>query len=228
VGVIVPDLARSRQEQWDLLREFVATYAERQPIGRIAVVGNAPLEPSAERAAAIDASDLVVRANSLVLDEPGAEPTLGTRCHVVILSHATWVTPWVFRDYRKRAYLIPQAGSPLYYKVYPAVSFWPADLGAIPIPNAVVKQRLVDVLDPEHKPGTLTPTSGMLGLFMMHEMFPDADLIATGFSLLDGGNPSAWSHHTGRRTTVNRFHDLDREGALLRSWIDEGSARFLP
>lgn len=225
--MLVPELARSRQEQWDLLREFVTAYAGQPPIRKITVVGNAPLEPSADRAAEIDSSDLVVRANSFVLDEPGGEPTLGTKCHVVILSHATWATPWVFRDYRRRAYLIPQAGFPLYYKVFPAAASWPADLGAIPIPNAVVKQRLADVLDPDHQAGRLTPTSGLLGLFMMHEMFPHATLIATGFSILDGGNPTAWSHHAGRRTPVNRFHDLDREGALLRSWIDDGSARFL-
>ncbi len=221
------EIAGSEQQQWDHLREFIASYAERRPVRKVAVVGNAPLQPSADRAAEIDASDLVFRANSLVLDEPTDEPTVGTACHVVLLSHATRNTRWVFRDYRRRAYLAPQAGAPLYFTVGPVVSFWPADLGSIPIPNAVVKKRLVDLLDPDHVPGRLTPTTGLMGLYLAHEMFPDADLVAAGFSFLDGHSQTEWRHHSGGVTAVHKYHDLALEGALMRSWIDDGSLRFL-
>jgi len=217
-----------RAELWHLLGDYLAAYAERRPVRKVAVIGNAPLAPHPTRAAEIDSSDLVIRANSLVLDDPGDPPCLGTRCHAVILSHATRITPWVFRDYRRRAYLVPQAGAPRYYKVNPAVSFWPKDLGAVPIPNAVVKKPLVDLLDPGHVPGELTPTSGLLGLYLAHELFPGTELVATGFSFLDGASQESWAHHAGGATAVNRYHDLAREGALLRGWIDDGSLRFLP
>ena len=224
--MLAAELDGSRTELWDLLRAFIACYAERQPIAKIAVLGNAPLQPDAGRAADIDTSDLVIRANSFVLDGPGDEPCVGTRCHVVIVSHATAITPDVFRNYRSRAYLVPQAGFPLYYKVNPALSSWPADLGALPIPNAIVKKPLVDLLDPDHQPGRLTPTTGLMALYLAHEMFPDAELLATGFSFLDGRAQQSWAHHSGGTTDVNRYHDLAREGALLRSWIDDGTARF--
>jgi hypothetical protein len=227
-AVFAAEFDAARDELWGLLGEYLASYADHRPVRKIAVVGNAPLAPDAGRAAEIDASDLVIRANSLALDEPGAPPCVGTKCHALILSHATRTTPWVFHDYRNRAYLVPQAGAPRYYKVNPALSFWPHDLGAIPIPNAVVKKRLVDLLDPEHVPGQLTPTSGLMGLYLAHELFPEADMVATGFSFLDGAEQASWAHHSGGETPVNQFHDLAREGALLRSWIDDGSMRFLP
>jgi hypothetical protein len=226
--VFAAQFEQARDELWDLLGAFLASYAERQPVGKVAVVGNAPLAPDPARAAEIDSSDLVIRANSMALDEPGDPPCLGTRCHAVILSHATRNTPWVFRDYRRRAYLAPQAGAVRYYKIGPAVSFWPNDLGVIPIPNGVVKKRLVDLMDPDHVPGELTPTTGLMGLYLAHELFPDADMVATGFSFLDGGEQESWQHHSGGETAVNRFHDLALEGALLRSWIADGSTRFLP
>jgi hypothetical protein len=228
--VLRDELAGSRQEQWGDLRDFLASYAVRQPIRQVAVVGNAPLGPDADRAAAIDASDLVLRANSLMLDEPGDPPTLGTACHVVVLSHATRITPWVFRDYRRRAYLVPQMGFPLFRVVRGAPAFWPADLGALPIPNATVKRQLVDRLDPDHEPGRLTPTSGTTAVFLARELFPAADLVATGFSYFsnpDKDQPGEWAHHSGGTTAVNKNHDLALEGTLLRSWIADGSLRQL-
>ena len=50
------ELAESRQEQWDLLREYVEAYAVHRPVRSVAVVGNAPLAPDPERAAAIDSA----------------------------------------------------------------------------------------------------------------------------------------------------------------------------
>jgi hypothetical protein len=224
--VFADELVRSRQEQWNSLRDFIASYAAQQPIRQVAVVGNAPLEPDPERAAELDASDLVIRANSLMLDDPGQPPCLGSTCHVVVLSHATRITPWVFQDYRRRAYLVPQMGFPLYYKVNPAPDFWPPDLGALPLPNAVVKKRLVDLLDPDHVPAQLTPTSGTSALYLAHEMFADARMVATGFSFVRDHGQSEWSHHSGGSTAVHRLHDLGLESALVRSWIDDGSVQF--
>jgi hypothetical protein len=225
--MLAAEFAQSRDELWGLLRDYLAAYAARRPIRKVTVIGNAPLLPDPGRVAEIDSSDLVIRMNELVLDEPGEPPCVGTACHAVILSHATTNTRWVFRNYRNRAYLVPQAGFPRYFQVVGAVRFSPADLGAVPLPNAIIKKRLVNLLDPDHEPGRLIPTSGLMGLYLAHELFPEADLIATGFSFLDGAPQQSWQHHAGSRTEVHQFHDLAREAALLRSWIDDGSMRFL-
>jgi hypothetical protein len=221
------DLDAARAELWTLLRDYLTAYAGRQPVRKVAMVGNAPLAPDAARAAEIDSCDLVIRANSMVLDEPGDPPCVGRACHAVILSHATATTSWVFRNYRDRAYVVPQAGLPRNPRPIPAVPFWPADLGAMPLPNAIVKQRLADELDPAHVPGELTPTTGMIGVYLAHELFPGSEVIVTGLSFLDGAPREKWEHHAGSSTEINRWHDLALEGRLLRRWIDDGSVRFL-
>jgi hypothetical protein len=226
-------LEEARDELWDLIRDYMASYAAERPIRQVAVVGNAPLAPDPERARRIDACQLVIRANSMMLDDPSGPGTVGTACHVVVLSRGTAVTPFVFRDYRRRAYLVPQAGFVQYHPgdtvgLLLQTSFWPADLGAMPLPNSVVKARVNRALDPGHRPGSLIPTTGMMALFMAHEMFPHAELIAAGFSFLDDTEQKYWSHHSGGRTKVNWQHRLDLEAALLRSWIADGSVTHLP
>jgi hypothetical protein len=226
--VLTAELAASRQTQWDQLRDYVHTYAEQRPIRKVAVIGNAPLGPDAARVAEIDSSDLVIRVNSMALDDPGAPQCVGTRCHVMVLSRYAPVTPWMFQNYRQRAYLIPQAGYGLRYILHPQPSFWPSDLGTLPIPNAPVITRLLEQLDPDHVPNELIPTSGMIACFLSHEMIPEADLLATGFSFLDGVQQEAWTYQSGGGSPVIAAHRLDLEAALLRSWVDDGSLRVLP
>ncbi len=222
------DLASSQRAQWDLLRDYVVSYAERQPVRKVTVVGNAPLEPDPDRVAEIDGSDVVIRINSLALDEPGGPPCVGTRCHVAVMSRYARVTPWSFRDYKRRAYLIPQAGFGKRYNLLPQPNFWPADLGTLPIPNAPVVAELMGLLDPAHKPNRLFPTSGTLACYLAHEMFPDADLVATGLSFLDGLPQPAWNYQSGGGSAVIPAHHLDLEAALLKSWIADGSLRVHP
>jgi hypothetical protein len=230
--VLRADLERTRDAQWDQLRSYLLAYAARQPVERVAVVGNAPLRPDAGRAATIDAADLVIRVNAFVLDGPGSAPTVGTACHVVLLSRATTITPWTLRDHRERAYLVPQAGFVQYRPgdetgLLLHAGFWPPDLGAMPLPNAVVKVRVVRALDPAARPGSLIPTTGTTALFLAHEMFPGADLVGAGFSFLDDEEQQSWSHHSGGHTKVNWQHRLDLEATLLRSWIADGTLRHL-
>lgn len=221
-------LEASQQVQWDLLREYVCSYAERRPIGKVAVIGNAPLEPDPARVAEIDSSDLVIRVNSMALDDPGAPECVGTRCHVLVLSRYAPVTPWMFQNYRRRAYLIPQAGYGLRYILHPQPYFWPPDLGTLPIPNVPVITGLLDQLDPDRVPNQLIPTSGTIACFLGHEVFPAADLLAIGFSFLDGLQQQAWRYQSGGGSPVIAAHRLDLEAALLRSWADDGSLRVIP
>jgi hypothetical protein len=222
------ELAASQQAQWDLLGEYVASYAEQQPVRKVVVVGNAPLEPDPTRVEEIDSADLVIRINSMAMDDPGAPPCVGTRCHVVVVSRYAPVTPWMFQDYRRRAYLIPQAGYGLRYILHPQPYLWPSDLGTVPIPNAPVITRLLERLDPDHVPNELIPTSGTISCFLAHELFPEADMLAVGFSFLDGRQQEAWRYQSGGSSPVIPTHRLDLEATLLRTWIDDGSMRVLP
>ena len=104
--------------------------------------------------------------------------------------------------------------------------FWPKDLGAMPCRTLSSRRashgRWIPFtgLDPH-------PTTGMMAMFMAHEMFPDADLLVTGFSFLDDSEqthgpttPAAAPRSTGSTGWI--------WAALLRSWIDDGSAHYLP
>ena len=217
----------SDQRMWDQLGAYMTAYARSHPVRKVGVVGNAPLGPSDERADDLDSCDLVIRANSLVLDRPGEPRALGSTCHVVLLSRSTRITPWVFQDYRNRAYLLMQAGFTVFTWLRDTAAHWPADLGAMPVPNGVVTKRLADRLWTDREPKSLIPTTGTTGLFLAHELFPDAELVATGFSFIDNREQSEWGHHAGGVTAVNELHRLDLEGALLESWVQDGSMKLL-
>lgn len=220
-------IENSYTEMWELLGAYMRSYAASQPVRKVGVVGNAPLEPNEERAAELDSCDLVIRSNSLVLDEPGTPPILGSTCHVVLLSRSTRFTPWVFQDYRKRAYLLMQAGFTNFRRIRDTAAHWPADLGAMPVPNAVVTSRLADWLWPDREPLSLIPTTGTTALFLAHELFPEAELVATGFSFIEDREQVEWGHHAGGTTRVNDLHRLDLEAELLRGWIDDDSMRLM-
>jgi hypothetical protein len=218
----------SERQHWSHLADLLTAYAERAPICRVAVVGNAPLEPSDKRADAVDSADLVIRCNSFVLDTAGdARPFTGSRVHVVLLNKSTRITPCVFQEYRRRAYLLPQGGYTAFHAVRPTPPHWPADLGAWPLSNQFFVRRLNDLLQPEREPGSLIPTTGMMGLFLAHECFPGADLTATGFSFLANRDQTEWDHHVGGTVPIHGAHRIDLEGALLESWIADGSLKFL-
>ena len=72
VAVPVLDLAATERAKWDLLRDYASSDAEHQPVRKVTVVGNAPVHPDPARVEDIESSDLVIRVNSLALDEPVA------------------------------------------------------------------------------------------------------------------------------------------------------------
>ncbi len=211
----------------DELRGLMVAYADSPHVARVAAVGNAPLAADDARAREIDSAELVLRANSFVLDTPTDAPCLGTKTHVVLLSRNTSITPWVFRDYRRRLYLIMQGGFSTFHRLRGLPDHWPADLGAMPMPNRWVMSRLSDLLLPGREPGSLIPTTGMTAVYLARTLFREAEIIATGFSFLTDRDQTSWRHHFGSTAPVDTRHRIDLEGALLESWIDEGSVRFL-
>ncbi len=209
------------------MKEWLESYASHRPVRRVTVIGNAPLEPSTERRDLIDASDLVFRCNSFVLDEPGDEPCLGTKTDVVVAAYVTRVTPWFFQDYRSRAYLRIDVGNTR-RDLPPDPLTWPDDLGYWPIPNRLFGLPLKRSLRPETDGVGAVPTTGTTAAYVAHELFPGAEITLVGFSFLHDRTQTAWRHHWGTENPVHKAHLLDREGALLQSWVDDGSAVYLP
>ena len=208
----------------ELLTQFLETYARHRPVRRVAVVGNAPLEPDAARAEQIDSADLVIRCNSFVLDKPGGEPRLGRRVDVVVLARVTRPTVDVFDEYWRRAYLVVDAGNSRTARPPRHLPTWPADLGCIPIPNSTLGLPLKSLLAPERDGYGVVPTTGTIAAYLGHELFPDAALTLAGYSFVDQPQQEEWQHQYGTVVPVHSTHWLDRESALLQSWIDAGRA----
>ncbi|WP_460604514.1 hypothetical protein [Jatrophihabitans fulvus] len=213
----------------DLLRPYLESYAAALPVRTVAVVGNAPLPPDPERAALIDSADLVLRCNSFVLDRPGEPPVVGTRTNVCVLAHVTNITPDVFRNYRDRAYLVPQVGHSfrLGGPRAPALMMsWPPDLGSMPVPNDMLGLPVIQEMkrDGERRPAV--PTTGTLAAAVARRVFPEARLIATGFSFVDNPHQATWSHRYGTVVPVHVAHLLDREGALMSQWVRESGGEL--
>jgi len=208
------------------LFELMSAYARRSPVSSVAVVGNAPLPPDPDRAAAIDAADLVIRMNSFVMDVPGGAPCQGSRVDVVVWNRITRATEFVFSDYRNRLYVLVEPmrlhGNP---EMWP--SSWPEDLGFVPVPNRGVTTSLNELLGVPWRAERLAPTTGTLASYLAVTLFPDADVLLTGLSYVDDPAQTRWQHQWGDECPVGPEHRIAQEGELIRSWIAEGRARFM-
>ncbi|MFT4085067.1 MAG: hypothetical protein QM638_21005 [Nocardioides sp.] len=215
----------------DPVGELLTAYAA-GPVRRVAVVGNAPLAPSAARADEIDAADLVLRCNSFVLDRPGEPRCQGSRVHGVVFSRGLLATEFSYARYSEVAYLVTEpsriyARRPLarYVKEWPR--WWPDDLGYLAVPNHRFTLPLLDALAEPWQEQVCVPTTGMMALWIARTCFPDADLCFAGFSMVDDPDQTSWRHQAGDVSPIGGAHHIGPEGALMRSWIDEGKARFL-
>jgi len=208
------------------LRELMTAYAVRQPIRRVAVVGNAPLPPDGARADAIDAADLVIRVNSFVLDEPGSARAQGNRVDVVIWNRITRATKFLFDRYPQRLYLLVEP-----MRMHGAVEMWPqswpTDLGLVPVSNRDVAQPLNDLLGSGWRAEHLAPTTGLTAAYLAVTLFGDTDIVLSGFSFLDDPGQTSWRHQWGDEAPVGREHRIDREAQLMGSWVRDGNVTFL-
>lgn len=215
------------------IREFLRAYAAGPEIRRVAVVGNAPLEPHTERAAAIDACDLVLRCNSFVLDRPGEAPTQGSAVHGVVFSRGLLATEFSYSRYSERAYLVTEPSRMYaerklarYVKEWPA--WWPEDLGFVAVPNDDFGAPLLDALEVPWRDEVVVPTTGMMAIFIALACFPDAEVSITGFSMIDNPRQTEWRHQSGDSSPIGGAHWIEPEGQLLRRWIDQGRLQRLP
>jgi hypothetical protein len=212
------------------MREHATAYAASTPIRRVAVVANAPLPPSEQRRDLIDTSDLVLRCNSLALDGAHDPPSVGTRTNVVVTARGTRPTPGFLHDYRNRAYFVADTfnlavPSPT---VWP--QNWPSDLGAWVIPNRAIGLPLKYLLNPRRGGLDVYPTTGTLAAYLAYRLFPEADIVLTGFSFLHDREQSAWGYHADglAPSQVPHWHHLDREGAFLQGLVDRQEVRYMP
>lgn len=209
-----------------MLANLVRAYAARPEVNQIAIVGNAPLGPSTERASHIDACDLVFRCNSFILDRPGAPAQQGRRVDVVVFNRGLRATPFSFGSYRDRLYLMVEPGR-LHWEPDVQPDWWPADLGVVPVPNREVTLPLSDALGLPSRTEAVWATTGLLAAWIAAVLFPRAELLLAGYSMLDKPHQRTWEHAWGDTCIVGPEHRIDAEGRLLRSWVDIGRARLL-
>jgi hypothetical protein len=206
-----------------LVRELAETYARTTPVRSVAVVGNKPLEPSAERAAAVDSCDLVVRVNGFRLDEASDPPAYGTRADVVFFNRALRATPWFFAGYRDRLYLLVEPGR-LHWEPDLIPSWWPQDLGQIHLDNDDLTIPLSRDLGLDSLTDGLWATTGTMAAWWARTTFPDAQLHIAGYSFIDDPEQTRWAHASGDDCIVGPEHRIALESDLMRRWLDDGLA----
>ena len=203
----------------------MSAYARRQPVRSVAVVGNAPMASDDDRADTIDDADLVLRVNSFVMDPPGEPRSQGSRVDVVVWNRITRATGFLFHRYPERLYLMVEPmrmhGNP---EMWPAS--WPADLGLVPLSNREI-EALNRALDYDWREHRLAPTTGITAAWLAVTLFPEADIVLTGFSLVDDPHQTSWQHQWGDSAPVGREHRIDHEARLMGSWAAEGRVRLL-
>lgn len=209
----------------ETLRELMTAYARTVPVNKVAVVGNAPLGPSHERADDIDSADLVIRVNSFVMDKPGRPRCQGSRVDVVVWNRITRATEFLYDKYRERLYLMVE---PMrmhgYLEMWP--TSWPEDLGLVAVPNQSVVRPLSEALGIPWQEERLAPTTGTIAIYLAVKLFPQSDILIAGFSFIDEPNQSSWRHQWGDSCPVGPEHRIANESTLVGSWIESGQARL--
>lgn len=205
--------------QTPILRRLLLPRAGGRLPTTVAVVGNAPQAASADRAARIDAADLVVRMTTFALDRD--ERAIGTRTDVVILHRAVRPGPDTFRDSRHRLYLLAEPGR-TFWEAEALPVWWPRDLELIPISNREFTSRTRSEMG-LGRVAIAWPTTGTLAVHLMHRLFPHARILLAGSSLGTRARRGRdLDHHWGDAVTLTPEHRLDREARVLHRWQRDG------
>ena len=202
----------------------MSAYAARRPVRSVAVIGNAPMSRSAERAQRIDSCDLVLRVNGFALDEHA--PAAGKRADVVVFNRGVIASPWQFDRYRDRLYLLVEPGR-LHWEPESIPAWWPPDLGFVTIPNREATIPLADALGLDVLGDGIWATTGTTAAWIARWVFPGAHLLLSGFSFVDQPHQSTWDHAYGDPVPVRAEHRIEAESNLIRRWMTTGHAELL-
>lgn len=198
------------------LRALASAVASAPEVRRVAVVGNAPLQPSEERAARIDGADLVVRMTTFATDQD--VPRVGRRTDAVVLHRAIKPGPGTFARYPERLYLLAEPGR-LYEEVETLPPWWPADLAPVPVPNSLLRPLLRALRSGGY--AATWPSTGTLTVFLMRALFPAALIELSGSSLLGHDGRRSLAHGWGDSVALTPEHRLRAEARLYDRWQDE-------
>lgn len=196
-------------------------------MGSVSVVGNAPMEPSRSRAAAIDGCDVVIRVNSFVTDLRGGPPAQGRRTDVVLFSRLVPATPDVFASYRERLYVLLEPMR-MYGRREMWPASWPEDLGFVVARNDAVAVPINEALGLPWREQRLAPTTGTTAAWLAMHLFPEAEVLLTGVSFVDDPHQTSWKHQWGDSVGVGPEHRIAAEAVLISGWLESGRMRFLP
>lgn len=208
-----------------LVRELAEAYVGRA-LATVAVVGNAPLEASAERARRVDSCDAVVRVNGFAVDADLHRPVVGNRVDVVMFNRALRASPHFFHAYSERLYLMIEPGR-LHWEPETWPSWWPADLGFVVVSNRDLTLPLSRALGIDTKAQAIWATTGTMAVYFSSLLFPSARLLLAGFSFVRRPHQTRWDHAWGAPSAVGAEHLIERESTLLKSWIAAGKAEFV-
>jgi hypothetical protein len=225
-GVSGSSLGAPHDHRLQTLSSLAAAYAVRDPVRTVAVVGNAPLAVSAERAGRVDAADLVIRMNSFVLDRPGEPPCQGRRADVVLWSRLAVATPDLFDRYSERLYLMLE---PMRMhgrrEMWP--KSWPKDLGFVVVRNDAVAVPINEEIGLAWRTLRLAPTTGTTAAWLAMNLFPDAEVLLSGLSYIDDPAQTRWRHQFGDEVGVGPEHRIAEEGRMIGRWLEQGRVRLL-
>lgn len=217
--------AGAEQAFYDSIRPLALTYASTDPVRRVAVVGNQPLEKSDQRAATIDSADVVFRANGYRVDDVDTPPAVGRRTDVVVFNRGVRPTPWFFHEYGDRLYLMIEPGR-LLSENPKLPEFWPKDLGILTIPNREVILPLGRAMGLNPRTDGQWATTGTVMLWIATRLFPDAHVDVAGFSFIDEPGQTAWDHAYGDPSPVGSEHVIELESRLVKPWVESGRIEY--
>ena len=74
----------------------------------------------------------------------------------------------------------------------------------------------------------MASTTGTQAVYLAYRLFPEADIVVTGFSFLDDPEQRSWGYQADLPDArVHSAHKLDREAAYIQGLVDRREVRYV-